>query len=94
VTIGISTPADLDGVLIPMVTRRDRAVGAAAVDFTFLTMPPVKMAWAIREHPRPVNNVRDPFGGNPRRPEAACYDPSFCEDHSCVVRPGSCRLFS
>jgi len=31
VTIGISTPADLDGVLISMVTRRDRAVGAAAV---------------------------------------------------------------
>jgi hypothetical protein len=30
VTIGISTPADFDGVLIPVVTRRTRAVGAAA----------------------------------------------------------------
>jgi hypothetical protein len=30
-TIGISTLADLVGVLIPVVTHRTRAVGAAAV---------------------------------------------------------------
>jgi hypothetical protein len=49
VTREISTPADLDGVLISLVTRRVRAVGAAAVDFTIRAIPPVKMACAIRE---------------------------------------------
>jgi hypothetical protein len=34
---------------VARLTRRVRAVGAAAVDFTISTVPPVKMAWAISE---------------------------------------------
>jgi hypothetical protein len=55
VTIGISTPAELDGVLIPVVTRWARAVGAAAVHLDSAGDPRESASREeIRVNPRPV----------------------------------------